>query len=315
MARTAPTGTDGPPLAEGIAQYVEIFRGMPKADTVAGTRLSGDMNAGRFDTRDLPPVDRFDTAIALPGREVAVRIYTPETPAPRRAICYFHGGGFAHGSIESFDIAAAALCHATGAIVASVQYRRLPESTYAQAQDDCDAAFAWLARNAALIGADPDRLVLAGDSVGALFALVCAANARDNGSGGPQPTALLLFYGAFLMDGALPDYATAADPMLTPERIAAFVDLFERNGGPQRGPAPAARADLAELPPTYIVAAEHDPLALDAGRMAQALAAAGVPVITRTSPGTIHGFLRAAGVSPPAREELRLTAEALQRMT
>lgn len=308
MAAQAPVRPDEAPLAEGIARYAELFRQQPPAGTLAGMRLSGDIAAWRFADAGGDGPASFDTAIALPGREVAVRIHLPEGEGPHPAICYFHGGGFSHGSTASFDVATRALARESGALVASVHYRRLPESGFAAAQDDCDAAFAWLARNAALLGADPARLVLAGDSVGAFFALNCALADRDAGV-----RALLLFYGAFALRGDDDAYHGAGDPLLNPQRIAAFVDLYERCGGPACRPYPLSRNDLGGLPPVQIVSAQHDPLAVDSARLADALRAAGVTVDLRVAPGMIHGFLRAVAVSPPARAELRRAAQALRQ--
>ncbi|MHB9879287.1 alpha/beta hydrolase [Pacificimonas sp. ICDLI1SI03] len=314
MAAAQPVRDDPPHLAEGIARYVELFRAQPAAADLSGIRLNGDLMASRFDGQHKRHVRRFNTAISLPGREVPVRVFDPGGQSQRPAICYFHGGGFALGSIESFDIVAAELAHAACAIVVSVEYRRLPENTYSAAQADCDEAFAWVCRNAGLLGADSDALFLAGDSVGALFALVSAANARD-ADGQKAPSALLLFYGAFAMDGGDPAYRGALDPLLTPDRIENYTRLFRECGGPDGGPAPVDRSDLSGLPPIHIVAAEHDPLLHDARRLEQKLAAASVPVTFRIAPGMIHGFLRAAGVSPAVREEVRLAVQTIPALT
>ena len=306
MAAPAPVRPDEAPLAEGIARYVELFRQQQPAETLAGMRLSGDLGASRF-AESGDRLETFDTAIALPGREVAVRVHAPDGEGPHPTICYFHGGGFSHGSTASFDVASHALARASGAQVVSIQYRRLPDSDFAAAQEDCDAAFAWLARNAALLGADPARLVLAGDSVGALFALNCALANRGQGI---QPNALLLFYGAFALRRQDDAYHGAGDPLLGPDRIAAFVNLYARCGGPR----PALdRPDLGGLPPVHLVAAQHDPLAVDSVWLAEALGAAGVKVGLRVAPGMIHGFLRAVALSPPVREELRLAADAVRQ--
>lgn len=300
------------PLAEGIDRYVALFRAQPPAPDMATMRLTGDLLADRFAADHRPAVRRFDTAIAAPGREIAIRIHDPGRNADanglRPAICYFHGGGFALGSVESFDIATAALAEASGAVVASVQYRRLPETGYAGAQADCDEAFAWLTHHAASLAIDPARIILAGDSAGALLAIACAANTRDMGA---SAAGLLLFYGTFAMDARRPAYRNAHDPLLSQPRIANYVALFASSGGLAAGPAPIDRTDFAGLPPTHIVAAELDPLCGEAADLAERMAAAGVEVSQHIAPGMIHGFLRAAGVSVAARDELAKAADAV----
>jgi len=297
-------------LAEGIGRYVELFRAQPATSGYPEMRLVGDLLADRFAEDHAPAIRRFETAIAAEGREIALRIYDPGGAGPRAGICYIHGGGFALGSIESFDLAAAALAEASGAVLVSIHYRRLPDCSYAGAQADCDEAFAWLARNAAFLGVDPARILLAGDSAGALMAIACAARARD--AGGALPAGLLLFYGTFAMEADRPAYRGAADPLLGQARIAGYVSLFIGSGGLAAGPAPVDRTDLAGLPPTHIVAAGLDPLRDEAGELAARMAAAGIEVSSRVAPGMIHGFLRAAGVSAAARDEIAAAADAVR---
>jgi acetyl esterase len=299
-----------PPLASGISHYIDLFRDTPPAPDLATMRLNGDLGAWRFARADDARVRRYDTSIAIDDCSIPVRVYDPGGGGMRPAICYFHGGGFSMGSIESFDIIGAALAERCSAVVVSVHYRRLPEADYAAAQADCDATFAWMIRQAEALGIDPARTGVAGDSAGALLALCCAANQRD--SGRPRPAFQLLFYGTFAMDPARPAYAASRDPLLTGERVRQYIALFHARGGLEGHPAPVERTDLAGLPPTHVVAAELDPLREEAGELVAALQAAGVAASMRVAPGMIHGFLRAIAVSDAARAELNRAAIALQ---
>ena len=298
-----------PVYADGIEDYVAMFRAQPAVPDMAQMRLFGDLGGARFAEGLNPRVRRFDSQIAAAKREIPLRIYDPGGPGARPAICYFHGGGFSLGSIESFDVIGAMLAEATGAVVASVEYRRLPDADYREAQADCDEAFSWLVRQAGTLNIDPDRVVLAGDSAGALLAFTTAANMRD--THGDVPAGLLLFYGTFAMDAGSEDYFASDDPLLTQLRIRQYIALFQRCGGVAHHHVPIDRTDLAGLPPTHIVAAEHDPLRAEAERMASRLAQAGVQTSLRMAPGMIHGFLRAVAVSAPAREELAEAAAAI----
>jgi acetyl esterase len=306
--RTAERHT--PSLAGGISHYIDLFRDMPPARDLAAMRLNGDLGAWRFARAHEPSVRSFDTSIALADRSIPVRIYDPDGDGARPAICYFHGGGFSMGSIESFDVIGAALAERSGALVVSVQYRRLPEADYAAAQADCDAAFGWMLRQSEVLGTDPARSGIAGDSAGALLALCCASNQRD--TAGAMPAFQLLFYGAFAMDAERPAYASSQDPLLTSDRVRQYIALFRASGGLARHPAPVDRTDLAGLPPTYVLAAERDPLCQEACELVDALHAAGVPTSLRIAPGMIHGFLRAIAVSEAARSELDHAAAALR---
>ena len=76
--------------------------------------------------RRFPPppdaVERVDHVVALPGRDVRVRVYRPAA-GTRAAIVYFHGGGWVAGSVLTHDGACAALAQDAQAVVASVDYR------------------------------------------------------------------------------------------------------------------------------------------------------------------------------------------------
>jgi len=300
-------GADG--LAEGIARYVELCRVQSPARDLETIRLVGDLTAERFGRDYAPQIVRRDSYVVVSGREIPVRIFDPGGPSPRPGICYFHGGGFSMGSVASFDIVCAALAQATGAVVVSGHYRRLPEAGYAAAQEDCDQVFAWTRRQSDALALDPARIAVAGDSAGALLALAVAANARD--SGAELPACQLLFYGTFAMDPERPAYAASRDPLLTADRVRGYVALFRSAGGLDRLPAPIDRVDLNGLPPTHIVAAELDPLCSEAEEFAAKLGTAGVVVSVRRAPGMIHGFLRAVGVSTAARTELSHAALAV----
>lgn len=309
LAKTEGLVAEHPPVpADGIADYVALCRDQSPAPDLETMRLHGDLTAGRFAQGLSPRVSRFDSYIPAVGREIPVRLFDPGGEGVRPAICYFHGGGFAMGSVASFDIACAALAEAIGAVVVSVHYRRLPEADYAAAQDDCDKAFAWMVRQAEALRIDPRRAGVAGDSAGALLALACAANLRDGG--GAVPAFQLLFYGTFAMDPDRPAYARSRDPMLTETRVRGYIALFRGCGGLFRQRAPIDRADLAGLPPTLIVAAQLDPLREEAEELADRLARAGVATELQVAPGMIHGFLRAIGVSADARAGLARAADA-----
>ena len=303
---TEATGkTDTPPsLPEGMQSYVDAFRAAQGgSSSLSAARLHSDMGAAAFRTADAVPVPSFTTFIVLEGREIGVRIYRPGGDTPKPGVCYFHGGGFMFGSIETFDTVAAGLAEEIGAVVASVQYRRLPENRYDDAQDDCYAALAWLGEHAGSLGIDPARLCVAGDSVGALMATTAAMQARDHG--GPALACQILLYGAFALESGRTAYERSRDPLLTGANVEKFIDLYHRTRGASQTYAPPLAADdLGRLPPAIVIGAEHDPLCDEALEYAARLARAGTRVETHIASGMIHGFLRARAMSPAAAHEL-----------
>src|SRR2546429_7003243 len=64
-----------------------------------------------------------DRMIPGPAGDLPVRIYTPDAPAPRPAIAFFHGAGLVICSVCSHDGLALRLANATGAVVLTAQDR------------------------------------------------------------------------------------------------------------------------------------------------------------------------------------------------
>ncbi len=60
----------------------------------------------------------------------------------------------------------------------------------------------------------------------------------------------------------------------------------------------------ADLPKTFILTAEHDPLLDNGAHYRDALVAAGVPVRYAEYEGAIHGFMSLPGVVPAAKQAL-----------
>jgi len=288
-----------PRLAEGLDAYIEAFRAASAgASSPNAARLLSDRHAGSLLPEPLPSLESFTTFIVAAGREIAVRVHRPRVDHVVPGIVYYHGGGFVAGSIESFDGIAQQLATHCHAATISVQYRRLPEHRYADTFDDCVDAFVWAREHAAELGLDHGAIAVAGDSVGALLALSVAMRARQTGD--PMPAAQLLFYGAYSMLPGRDLYAAGNDPLLGADRIAAVVAAFEAAGGTPPDHSPKR---LMELPPTLLVAAEHDPLRAETAELARALTAAGVAAQYRVAPKMIHGFLRAGRFVPAVTEE------------
>jgi len=299
------------PLDPGIADYLaRVAAAVPPLDSTApdARRQRMELIARRFP----PPEDdvaRGDAWIALPGREVLVRLYRPRA-GTLPAIVYLHGGGWVAGSLATHDGAAAALAQDADALVASVHYRRAPESPYPAANDDAYAALAWLAAHAQALDVDARRVALAGDSAGAHLALGCAIEARDRG--GPRVAFQLLVYPVVEPAFDTPSYlAHAVSPTLTREDMQwywrQYLPPSADDGGARAVPT---RDSLAGLPPAHVVVAELDPLRDEGVSLAARLSKAGVRATLEEARALPHGFLRAAPYAAAARAAQSALGEA-----
>ncbi|WP_458096627.1 alpha/beta hydrolase [Roseomonas sp. WA12] len=256
------------------------------------------------------------TLSTLPNPLVA-RLYRPipANNAPLPLIVYFHGGGWVVANIDTYDASARALCVETGALVLSINYRQGPEFRFPSAHDDANVAYAWAVRNAATLNADPNRIVLAGESAGGNLAINAAIYARDSGL--PAPRAMALIYPVAGTDLTTPSYNDfAVAKPLSKASMQWFVQNYTR--GPQDLQDPRLdvyrRAELAGLPPTIIVNAEIDPLQSDGELLAARLTAAGVPVNRRLYPGVTHEFFGADAVLSKAKDAQSFVGGELRRI-
>lgn len=301
-----------PALAEGLAEYLDAVRGVPGMP-LETARLLADRNAHRIAYPMPAGMAVTSSFVVRAGDEVPVRIYRPAGEGVLPAIVYYHGGGFTTGSIESFDSLATALAEASGAVVISVHYTRLPEATPRAMVDQCYDVLGWTARMAEALALDPERIAVAGDSAGAFIAVQVAIRARDRG--GPRLAGQLLAYGVFDLDATREAYAIARDPVLTLPLIEAVIGNYR--AADARDPAPFAvplHSDVAGLPPALLLEAEHDAVVEEGREFADRLRAAGVPAELRVAPGMCHGFLRAVRFSAPARAEMRWLGDAFRTL-
>ncbi len=291
-----------PEVRAFIARTNSFYPDSANTGDIAAARALYDRLCAGFRTPHPPGVTIAADAAPAEWGAVQLRRYHPPQRRRDAVLLYLHGGGYVLGGLDSHDDVCADLCAGTGMEVVAADYRLAPEHRYPAALDDSMAAYRLLAR---------DRPVLvAGDSAGGnIAAALCR---RLHRLGEAQPRAQILIYPGLDPDplrGGSSRAATA--PLLT----AADCDFYRRlyAGGRARVPqrdaefAPLAAEDFAGLAPAAIFAAGYDPLHQDGEDYAAVLNAAGVPVIYRSDPGLVHGWLR-------GRHDMRLARLAFAKL-
>src|SRR5215210_7169543 len=243
-----------------------------------------------------------------PGGVVPVRAYRPEGQGALTVIAYFHGGGWAVGSIDSFDTGCRALANASGAVVASVGYRLAPEHPFPAALEDCVAVTRWLGIEAHEIGADPARVAVAGDSAGGNLAIAVARRVRRH------LRALALIYPVCDAGLNTPSYRDFKERYgLTAAGMQRYWNLYlDGADGLQPDASPLRADDLAGLPPTYLLTAEFDVLRDEGEALVAKLREAGVDVTHRRFEGAIHGFWRWLAATELSHAAIAEVGEALR---
>lgn len=237
---------------------------------------------------------------------VPCRLYVPA--GATGVVVFLHGGGFVFGDLDTHDAQSRRIANRTGLAVLSVDYRRPPEHRFPAAPDDADTALRWLLARSAERGLDTSRIVALGDSAGGNLALVAAL--RNPGAF----AATVLVYPFVDPRQRFESYRREAGGLGAAESAwyweqyaAAPDDLTHPDLTPLDSDA------LHTLPPTLVVAAEHDPLVDEDVELARRMRAAGVRTTLTTYPGMVHGFWRHPEQFDAAEESLAEIAEFLRR--
>lgn len=236
------------------------------------------------------------------GRTLRVREFRPAAAGPLPALIYLHGGAFMQGSPETHWDITADLAARWGLAVFSVDYALAPEHPFPAAVDDVRVAVRWLFEQAEALSLDVRRVAIGGDSAGANLAAAMTLAFRDT----PQRLrAQLLVYPCCDFDMDRPSYRENADgPIVTTASMPAVNAMYCPDPADQLNPlaAPLLADNHAELPPAFVAVAQHDPLRDSGLAYAEALQAAGVPLVLDHGTGLIHGYLRARPYCAAARE-------------
>lgn len=295
------------PLDPQVRRLLDtLVAGRPSLDTLpveVGRRAYAETSA-RLIPRPEGPVATED--IELDGAVGPIRARTYRVPGaadPRPLVVWFHGGGWVVCDLDTHDALCRRLCLGSGAVVLSVDYRLAPEHRFPAAADDGAAASRWAFANARALGADPGRVVLAGDSAGGNVAAAAALRLRDEG--GPRAAGQLLVYpvtdhwraGFGSYDAFAEGYGLTRGVMawFWEHYLGAVPDDAQLAGlSPQA--APLRAASLRGLPPARVLTAEYDVLRDEGEAYAARLREAGVEVEAERCAGMHHGFLNWGGV-------------------
>ncbi len=228
---------------------------------------------------------------------------------PLPAVLYVHGGGFRILSKSTHWVMALVFAR-RGYVVFNIDYRLAPAHPFPAALEDACAAYAWVCAHAAEYGADPERLVLAGESAGgnlvaSLAAAACFERdepyAREVFEAGVVPRAVLPACGLHQVSD--PGRFRRRKPGLSrfvADRIEEVAHAYLGHPTPPSSPA----LDLADpvrlfesdaplarpLPPFLLTCGTADPILDDTRRLHAALAARGADAEARYYPGEPHAF-------------------------
>ena len=105
--------------------------------------------------------------------------YKPEGKGPFPIVLYIHGGGFMAGD-KTYRKALGTWFALNGFFTINVNYGLSPEYVFPKPLKHLFAALGWIKRNAEELNLDTNKIVVAGDSAGAYYALSMAAIADND---------------------------------------------------------------------------------------------------------------------------------------
>lgn len=229
-------------------------------------------------------------AITCGERRIGLLIHAPaKARGPRRAIIYFHGGGWIVGSPLTHADISAAFSATTGLAVISVDYRLAPKHVAPAPIEDGLAAIDYvLARDRGM------SLILCGDSAGAAIALAVASAA------GATVAGVAACYGIYgLLDSqslhALGSRANGLDANCLARMWNAA------HASDRASPYTIEAVSRAGNAPVYVLAGAQDPVLDDSMALAEALRASGRLAGLDVVPGEGHGFLHGGLAVPGVR--------------
>lgn len=240
-----------------------------------------------------------------PAPHERLDVYRPPNASGRAAL-YLHGGGFRILSKDTHWMMAKMLARA-GWTVFNANYRLAPKHPFPAAVEDAGAALDWVFEHAAAHGADPEQLVLIGESAGGnlVTALGLATTferpepwARRVFERGITPRAVAPLCGMLEVSNGERYLEDARLPPLVRSRIQQICAAYlggERD--PERlffaDPLRVIESELEPsrpLPPFFASVGTADPILEDTRRLHRALERRGVPHEVRYYSREIHAF-------------------------
>jgi acetyl esterase/lipase len=292
MSITTHPGVVLEPASQAFAEATSTPPFLYELTPDAARKVLDDVQAAPIEK--LPVDETWITVPAAVG-DVRVRIVRPQgVTATLPVILYMHGGGWVLGNAGTHDRLVRELACGVGAAVVFVEYDRAPEAAYPVAIEQGYATAQWVVREGAAHGLDPERMAVAGDSVGGNMAAALTLMAAE------RCDVRFVFQSMYypVTDAAMDteSYVQFAEGyFLLARSMAWFWDCYcpdpDQRLEPTASPLRAPDELLAQVPPAFLLVDEADVLRDEGEAYAARLRAAGVPITAVRYDGITHDFM------------------------
>lgn len=296
-------------VASGLAALSLVSSVVIVANMIhAGRQAGGSVDLVQALTLSAPSggPDEVTSYVTVGGEAQEARVYVPETGAAGAPVLmYIHGGGWYMGSAEDSDTMSRWYA-SRGWYVVNVDYRLADakRATWEAAPADVACALSWTVQHADAVGADSERLTVAGDSAGGHLATLLgwssAAQAATSScpdlGAVPVPDAVVASYP---VDNISDTYDNGTAPLgVSPQT---FTEYF-LGGSPAAQPerlktVSPSTYQSASVPPTLLMQPEGDNFIPAEGnyRFVKEAQDAGADLTMVRVPFAYHGFDAAPG--------------------
>ncbi len=227
----------------------------------------------------------------------------------QRALLYFHGGGYAMGSLATHRLLVANLSRAAKLRVLSVGYRLGPEAPFPAAVEDAVTAYKFLLAQ----GLKSDQIAVAGDSAGGGLSAACLLALREAGQPLPAAGALLSPWLDLSLTRDSITRLAQTDPFVEATQLQACAKAYLGSQDPQTPLASPLFGDLSNLPPLLIQVGSAEILLDDATEFAARAQRAGCEITLEVWEDMIHVWHSFAAILPEAQDAIAKIGSFLQQ--
>lgn len=233
---------------------------------------------------------------------------TPNGSDENKVLLYFHGGGYATGSINTHRALVSQIAKHAGVKALIINYRLAPEHKYPAPIEDAANVYKWLLEN----GYSSTNIAFGGDSAGGGVTLCTLLYLRDNNLPLPKCAIALSPWLDHTMSGQSYKTMHDEDPML----VAAGFPIWSKNylgdADPRSPYCSPIFHSLHNLPPVLIQVGQEEMLLDDSIRFEAKARQDGTDVQVEVFAKKFHVFNAFWRILPKAREANKKLGEFLK---
>lgn len=237
---------------------------------------------------------RKNCKLDISNFNINIRIFASQK-LNSKAIIYFHGGGFVHGNIDTYDRLCSKIALKTNCLVISVDYKLAPEYKFPIALEECYEIVKKLGTDLKIDEYEFKKIILMGDSAGGNLAGAISLMSSEKKEF--KIDSQILIYPVTYYDHSesskfLSVRQNGNDWLLTNKKMDEYFSLYVSDEKDLKSPyiSLILSKKLFNQPKTLIITAEFDPLKDEGIEFAKILKENNNQVYTYCIKDTIHGF-------------------------